>query len=296
MNMEESKEKTNTFKNIVYNADKTCPQIIDYMMTFENLCELYKLIDVFNYSYERIKVIYSENDPLAMNAHTMTLLSAGKMIEESIIRYSEYLFGENDVRFLDLRKKISAEYDREFSFRFLIKLRDFSEHGHVPVSFQDGSYCFDLIQIYNTSFFTFKPPIKKEMRKYIERIKEDFSDTATLDYKHTVMLFVCSLYRVYNMFLDSIREIIIEKRIGIFSLIKANDDWLNHDDAPELEGKLCFTVGEDSKTIHYISIYERPIELYKEVYDNISKRLDYEMDAFKEYYKKVQITTSGTST
>ena len=56
----------------------------------------------------------------------------------------DYLSSENKHRYLAMVSKI---YDTVFSYKLLTRLRDYSQHGHLPVSSEGNSYYFDFVDI-----------------------------------------------------------------------------------------------------------------------------------------------------
>ena len=61
---------------------------------------------------------------------------------------------------------LSKIYDKKFSYRLLIRLRDFSRHGHLPVYISEDNKCsFDLDQILYTPHFNLNKKIKEEMQR-----------------------------------------------------------------------------------------------------------------------------------
>ena len=116
---------------------------------------------------------YEIDDLIRINALTINFISSGKTLAESI-----EVFVRDDLSALTkvpegLSKEwISKIYDENFHYRFITHLRDYSQHGHLPVSVNLGKYGFDFYQILNTPHFKHNSTRKKQFENIIDEILE----------------------------------------------------------------------------------------------------------------------------
>lgn len=72
----------------------------------------------------------SEADYISVNSHIINIISAGRTLVESMECYIENNSDVGDVKqkYLDFYHNT---YDSSFAYRLLIRLRDYSQHGHL---------------------------------------------------------------------------------------------------------------------------------------------------------------------
>lgn len=141
-----------------------------------------------------------ENDFIAINAYTINLISAGRTLVESMECYIDNNPNVDDdakQRYLEFYHQT---YDSSFAYRFLIRLRDYSQHGHLPVSSEGNNYYFDLIQITDKPHYNHNKALKKQMKNIIDEILTKYHDTPTIAFTETLAEFVAKLLSIYKMF------------------------------------------------------------------------------------------------
>ena len=109
----------------------------------------------------------NKKEKIAINSNMISLLSSGKNLIDSIEGCIRYNCTEEEYKVFK-RESISEEYDKCFSYRFMIRLRNYTQHNHIPISHHDNSICFDLMQIYNTPHYCFNKTLNKEISGFIE--------------------------------------------------------------------------------------------------------------------------------
>ena len=172
--------------------------IMDYIEITRHLQEIYQWFDIFNYNLQCIKESVDHHNSIAINSNMISLLSAGKNLVDSL----EICMKNNNVEKYDEFKRqcLSKEYDSCFSYRFLIKLRNFTQHSHIPISCLENDICLDLRQIYNTPHYNFNEKLKKEVYVLIKEIESN-NENSLLSLPLTVISYVQSVYRIYKRFL-----------------------------------------------------------------------------------------------
>ena len=141
----------------------------------------------------------SEADYISVNSHIINIISAGRTLVESMECYIENNSDVGDVKqkYLDFYHNT---YDSSFAYRLLIRLRDYSQHGHLPVSSMGNNYCFDLIQIANKPNYNHNNTLKKQMKSIIDEILEKYHNTPTISITETLAEYVVKLLAIYKMF------------------------------------------------------------------------------------------------
>jgi len=107
------------------------------------------------------------SDGIAINALTISLASSGVALMESIKVFIEHDFSEYFKAPKGLSKTwLDEVYNKNFAYRLLYELRNFSQHGHLPISVDGSKFALDFIQLLSTPHYKHK----KERREQIEAI------------------------------------------------------------------------------------------------------------------------------
>ncbi len=183
------------------------------------LQERYLLMNSGDVYYDG-KAADSENDFIAINAHITSIISSGKTLADAM----ECYINTNS----DIEKTFKDEYlnyyhhiyDSSFAYRFLIRLRDFSQHGHLPVSSERNNYYFDLKQIAEKPHFNHNQALLEQMSHAIDEIIDVYKDTPMLCLTKTVAEFVAKLFTIYNKFWKCTESELISSYLKFQSIIK----------------------------------------------------------------------------
>lgn len=164
-------EKTFIFRDqmIELSAAELSPDEVElakqHVEITRHLKEIQQLYLMFQYALDCIDSKYTlmsngkvlkNNDPanteadfIAINAMVNNLISAGRTLVESMECYVSENYPKDDSNRKEYMDFYHKTYDISFPYRFLIRMRDYSQHGHLPVN-QDGEwYGFDLYQVLN---------------------------------------------------------------------------------------------------------------------------------------------------
>lgn len=166
------------------------------------------------------KAADSENDFIAINAHITSIISSGKTLVDSMecyIKTNSDIEKNSKDEYLNYYHNI---YDSSFAYRFLIRLRDFSQHGHLPVSSERNNYYFDLKQIAEKPHFNHNQALLEQMSQAIDEIMDVYRDTPTLCLTKTIAEFIANLFSLYNKFWDCIKSELIASHLKFKSVIK----------------------------------------------------------------------------
>lgn len=185
-----------------------------------HLVEIHQLFSIFQYNVKLLTSIYSlaasgeltkdgclatsPDDFIAVNALLISIISAGSTLVNSQECYIKANCSEQILQ--KYKKETGIIYDTVFEYRFLSKLRDFAQHGHVPVGVQQDHYCFDMYQIYRTPHFDFKSAFKKEITDSAQEIMENYKDTPTLSFTLTLVRYVEQISIIQSLFFSCIED------------------------------------------------------------------------------------------
>ena len=133
-----------------------------YVELTRHLQELHQLFQIFKFDLDSFLSRYrvtisgevfrdnvladSDDDYIAINAGIISIISAGKTLVESMRTYVRENYGEESKVYSTFETFCSNVYDNAFAYRLLMRLRDYAQHGHLPVNERKGWYGFDLKQ------------------------------------------------------------------------------------------------------------------------------------------------------
>lgn len=117
-----------------------------------------------------------ETDYIAINAFVTNLISAGKTATQSMETYVKEHYAEDDAVLEDYIQYCKDTYDTVFSYSFLIRLRDYAQHGHTPVNKRDGWYGFDLKQILEKPHYQHNASMRKKFEEIITEVAKKNGD------------------------------------------------------------------------------------------------------------------------
>lgn len=106
---------------------------------------------------------------------------------------------------------MSKEYDNCFSYRFLTRMRGFSQHGHLPASLTETEKglqaCFDVDRILPTPHFKHNATLLAELRTIHEDIHEEFGDSAKITFTLTIAQYNLSVIKMYSLFFQAAKTV-----------------------------------------------------------------------------------------
>ena len=207
-----------------------------------------------------------ESDYIVINTLTINCISAAKTLQEAM----EKLLGKHDTDTLDVfRKDVSSKiYDKSFSYRFLIRLRDFSQHGYLPVNVEENNSCsFDLKTILEAPYFTHNAKMRAEMRRIVDEVFEKAGDFVRLSFTRTFAEFNMQVIHLYSGFLNVVDGLLSTYRGNLMDLIQAKPEIvLDTDDL--LRGLIVYT--QDGE-VHAFSPQDNPIRGHEEHKDEVKR-------------------------
>lgn len=160
----------------------------------------------------RIVFEFEVDDDIGINALVINYLSSAKTLIESIETFMKENIGENSNKYQDFKNNcLSNIYDENFSYRLLIHLRDFAQHGHLPVNrdFNSDKYCFDLDTIILTPHFNHNKKLRDEMEKYRIEKYNKYTDNPRIMFTKSIAEFNICILKIYVKVLNEIENILL---------------------------------------------------------------------------------------
>ena len=251
-----TEENLNSIANYLEGTKEELKVIIDYVELMRHMQEIHQWYDIFVYSRRNLKNAVLKKDKIGINVYLISLISAGKTIADSVTLCIKNNL-EEECLF------IRNEYDSNFSYKFLIRLRNYSQHGHIPVSIIEGQPRFDLLQIYNTPHYDFNSNLKKDVDEFIEFIHENQEsiEGPMLSFESTVVLYTCSIFRIYKKFLEKIWVCVAQYWSEIQLLIKEKPEMIKHNDK-KMDGLMFYVIKDiDEENMQAVDIVSDPNKL-----------------------------------
>lgn len=232
--------------NYIDGTEEDVTDIVRYIELTDHLQEIYQLYEIYKYNLAQVKKAAVEPNRTEINATTIALVSAGRNIVESLDVFLKYFASEEEYN-LFKDNVIHNEYDISFIYRFMCVLRNYSQHGHIPVSCFESEICFDLYQINKTIHFDNK--LENEIGDIISQILEKTADTPQLAFSPSICSYSCSIMLIYSKFLEKAKEYLESYRKKCYDIYKGKLELLIHDDE-ELNGIMFYTIPDEPGTLH----------------------------------------------
>ncbi len=210
--------------------------------------------------YKSGKPANAESDYIALNAHTISIASAARTLTESMECYMKENHSTDDPIRKTYLTFASTVYDSSFAYRLMIRLRDFSQHGHLLVSCQENNYCIDLYQILHKPHFHHNPTIRTQLTQYVEEIIRDFQDTPTLGLAMTLAEFTADLFSVYSKFWNLTEDEIRASHARFCEIADSNPQNINGKD---VDGFGLFVYDYTDNIAHAVHMGDDTMKMFR---------------------------------
>ncbi|MFW7431733.1 hypothetical protein [Vagococcus carniphilus] len=254
---------------------------------FIEITELYKIFRVsVNVLREKFVINYSDlieykggfitEGELStyINLYTSSFLSTSKTLVDSIETYIEKVMGKDSHR--DFRSKsLSKTYDSVFSYRLLNLLRNYSQHGHIPVEITGRRASFnidDILRKPHTSGMNER--VKKELSEKRDEILTKFNNNPHLSYSYIIFDINYYILKIYSDFLMFIKKDLLESHRKINKIITRPNVVDN--------GYVFYDYEDDTGFVHCFNSNDNIMELYTEIKKNVRQKLTEELELLKK--------------
>ncbi len=237
-----------------------------------HLQEIHSLFLVFKYNIDILQDKYelmnggkvfcdqkpanNEADYIAINAYLTNIISAGKTLVNSMQCYVEsnsYVDSAVREKYLGFVDKI---YNTSFAYKLLIRLRDYAQHGHLPVSAEGNSYYFDLVQIVNKPHYNHNRTLEAEMNRIIDEIITVYADTPTIALTESLAEFVVNLIAIYKQLLHWVQDELTEDYNKFQNIISAYPENILN-----MSGLTFFVYDIVDDNAHIVNTADAPLEM-----------------------------------
>lgn len=159
-------------------------------------------------------------------------------------------------------------------------MRDFSQHGHLPVSVINDDIRFDIAQILYTPHFNHNKSLSQEMRKFVDELLVINKTHPFHMFTLAVADYTVSVYRIYSEFYTQVEPIFLKNYSKFRELITAHPGVIKHED-PKFNGYLFYLI---DNALHVINTFDRAetmFEAYKKEATNNYNNEQQEFDSFR---------------
>ena len=263
-----------------------------YISITKQIQELDQLFHIFRYNLKMLLNHYKiyhdgtieyhyfydsdESDYIIINTLVINYIGSGRTLTEAIEKVIEDIFGKNTNLFKKLKEDyISKEYDTNLSYRFLHCMRNFSQHGYLPVSINNNGMCvFDIDAILSAYHFTFNKKIKDEMLDIKQKIYEKYEGYPKINFTKTIADFNMGVIKVYKDFLNIIDTELASSVKEVKKLIKKKPKLI-HKSSTHLNNFILYRLSDGS--LHCFPKYiNKSIKMINDMKDNVSNILQEE--------------------
>ncbi len=236
--------------------EKNC--IKTYVEITRHIQEIHQLLHIYKFNLDNMLFFYTLNsndilqrnpniklkksDSIVINALTINIISSGKTLVDSIDTFLK----ENTNQYEMLKNNIiSSVYDSCPYYRILYQLRNFSQHGHLPVQVEENNKCYlDLEDILKKPNINLNAKMKKEMIKFKEEIYEKFQDHPRIVFSLAIAEYNLCVIKIYKNFLENIEQLVLNFFNRTKQIIKKHPKII-HKSQDALNGYVLYDIDND---------------------------------------------------
>ncbi|MBQ3511157.1 MAG: hypothetical protein IJA30_02535 [Bacilli bacterium] len=290
--------------------DKICvPELLEHetllLMQYVELTrhfqEIFYIFNMFKFNRNSILYFYNlefsdlvtrnfdfdlgVDDYIAINSLITNYIGTGKTLKETLETFIKSLFQNMPKKIDKYKNEYSRKiYDQNFSFRFLLRLRDFSQHGHLIVRVDENSRCsFNLDSILDTPHFEHNATLKRELEHFRNEIICKFDDHPNICFTRTIAEFNLNVIKLYNDFICYIIPDMKSLCKKVCKLLKKYDN-LVHNSSDILNGYVIYQ--DFDGNLHSFNSIERPMKMVYKIKKEIEEIYITEFNELKIVVKK----------
>lgn len=283
-------------------TDEGLKYITSFVEITRYIEEIHQLFNIFQYNIRRLLSIYELNnhdkikrhvpqfedfsDSTELNALVISLISSGKTLVDAVQACVQSCYSKDSNEYSEFCKILSKEYDNCFSYRFLTRLRDFSQHGHVPVSWDGEAACFDIGQLINTPHFNHNKTILGEMERFCDEllIKEKVQPRHV--FSIAIAEFSVSIFKIYYEYWETMGDSFYTSLSNINDLIKQYPETIRHKDK-KYDGLLFYQIGNGLHTFYASGLSDKMYVQYLEEAKELKGSEEKELERFRGRVKYI---------
>lgn len=279
-------------------SDIEVNMIEEYVELTRHVQEIDQLFHIFKVNLQQLLLHYElitndtiikkdnfaieENDGIIINALVINYISSARTFIESIETFIKKRLG---IEAYENYKKmyLSKLYDEKFTYRFLYSLRNFSQHGHLPVYIDYNNRCsFNLEEILNTPHFDHNAKLKEEMEEIREHIIKKFKDNPRIIFTRTIAEYQIIVLEIYESFIQYILDKLIFYYNEINQFVEINPE-IRYKSKDVFNGYIMYEIKEDN--LHCFNPDDNPVEMVKNIYDKLLIELSDLKKEFDDIFK-----------
>lgn len=165
-----------------------------------------------------------DDDYIAINALVISIISAGKTMVESMCAYTKANYGEKSETHKNLEAFIQNIYDHVFAYRLLVRLRDYAQHGHLPVNKHGDWYGFDARTFVGKPHFKHNEKIRKELEAAIKEVAEKYGDSFKVSLADMLAHYTPKLLSICRMFWNKIEDDLLKTEESFRNVVAARPE------------------------------------------------------------------------
>lgn len=250
---------------------------------------------VFNMNDTVVKTDYCpdyDSDFVAVNSLVINLISSAKTLTEFLRETANRWLGNSENKDDKYKDKynlyVSGVYDSSFNYRFLINLRNYMQHGYLPVSFREGRYSFDVNQILDTPHFDIKGQLKTDIENFISKLEIPGENIACMSLTLSIADFAVRVTDIYKNFLFYIKKCVQTSYNDVKKLIKAKPSIV----CDYHEGfKGCIIYDKDEHRYHAFHSKDNPNKMMSTYEKRVSDVYKDEKQAYDELHSHLKVCT-----
>ena len=181
---------------------------------------------------------------------------------------------------------VSKIYDTVFSYKLLIRLRDYAQHGHLPVNSEENIYYFDLVNILRKPHFNHNKAVKDQMSQAIATCEDLFKDTPRLSLTKSLAEFVAATFRIYRNFWMFAEYAVLDTKKKIKDIV---DTYPENVIRMPAEMSKCFIYKVADGNADIIDLADDPEKMFVQFKAESEKISDQYTQAWRELIKDAQL-------
>ena len=270
---------TSKLPNLNDDELELCEKYIDLT---NNIIETDQLFDAFYFNYLMLQNSFKLNldgsitrtdhyfdfysEYIAINSLVTNVISSAKTFTE----FLRQIATEHCINKDDFDKYVSNIYDSSTNYFILNNLRNFVQHRSLSLSFENGIYSFDLVQILFTKHSNLNKNFTMKLEDFIEQHTEYGGEYPRIILAYALVDYTVKIIEIYKKYLFTIKKDVSHCYRSVIKLAHDTPELINHS---EEKSNDLFMFKKSNET-HCFLINDNPnknINSYEEKINRIYK-------------------------